>query len=64
MITLGIPGNKTRMNVTFHMVDILLRRQLLQSNSILNFAKTWEGDLFLFVSFLVNLENGDIAVGI
>ena len=39
MLTLEIAGNKTRMNVTSPMVDILLRKELLQSNTILNLAK-------------------------
>ena len=36
MLTPELAGNTTRMNVASHMVDILLRRQLLQSRLILN----------------------------
>ena len=38
MLTLELAGNTTRMNVASRMVDILLRRQLLQNNLILNLA--------------------------
>ena len=34
MVTLELAGNTTRMNVAFPMVDVLLRRQLLENDSI------------------------------
>ena len=36
--TLKLAGNATRMNFVSHMVDILLRKQLLQNHLILNLA--------------------------
>lgn len=36
ILTLELAQNTTRMNVTSRMVDILLRRQLLQNHFILN----------------------------
>ena len=38
MLTLKLAGNIARMNDTSPMVDILLRRQLLQNHLILNLA--------------------------
>ena len=38
MYILEIAGNRTKMNDPFHMVDILLRRHLLQNHLILNLA--------------------------
>ena len=38
MRTLELAGNTTRMNVISHIVDILLRRELLQNHLILNLA--------------------------
>ena len=38
MLTLELAGNTTRMKVDSPIVDILLRRQLLQSQLIINLA--------------------------
>ena len=38
MLTLELAGSTTRRNVAFPMVNILLRRQLLQNHLILNLA--------------------------
>ena len=38
MVTLELAENTARMNVNSPMVDILLRRQLLQNHLILNLA--------------------------
>ena len=38
MLTLELGVNTARMNVTSHMVVILLRRQLMQNHLILNLA--------------------------
>ena len=60
MITLELAGNTTT-NVVSAMVDILLRRQLLKNNLILNFSNdeklevlTWKNTLLSQVKSYIN----------
>ena len=60
MITLELAGNATT-NVVSPMVDILLRRQLLKNNLILNFSNdeklevlTWKNTLLSQVKSYIN----------
>ena len=60
MITLELAGNTTT-NVVSPMVDILLRRQLLKNNLILNFSNdeklevlTWKNTLLSQVKSYIN----------